>query len=380
MNVLLLDTAFAAIPIYTYLVEAGHDVWVMGNRPLDPLAAKAGTNWVEQDYSQIRQVSEHIRRLGIDYVVPGCTDVSIDSCLKLGMNPHLIDSPETNALLANKASFRRLCADVGLPAPRTFRENEFPRRGRFICKPVDAFSGRGVTVCNGEDNEALGSAVEIAKRESPTNDVLIETFVEGDLYSCSAFIESRQLTNVFYVREGASVNPYAVDTSYVVHDIDPECMLVLQDSLQRLCAALQLKDGLLHTQFILAGTTPYIVEVTRRCPGDLYPLLIEYSTGFPYAAKYAAYFVGARLEAYPGTTRYVLRHTVTSLEHALFGGLRFKEPKTVRAFFPILPMGQALLPLQQNRAGLLFTVAESSEQMAEDYAGFISRSSYDVGW
>ena len=37
---LLLDTAFAAAPIYDSLVRAGHDVWVMGNRANDLLAKK----------------------------------------------------------------------------------------------------------------------------------------------------------------------------------------------------------------------------------------------------------------------------------------------------------------------------------------------------
>ena len=75
MKVLLLDTAFAAAPVYDGLIHAGHEVWVMGNRAQDLLAAKAGGNWIEQDYSQVAAVIAHIRRLGIERVVPGCTDL-----------------------------------------------------------------------------------------------------------------------------------------------------------------------------------------------------------------------------------------------------------------------------------------------------------------
>ena len=140
------------------------------------------------------------------------------------------------------------------------------------------------------------AAYNTAQNASPSSTALIETFEAGDLYSCSAFIEKQRLTVAFYVREGSSANPFAVDTSYVTDDLPARCTIILEESLEKICSALQLKDGLLHTQFILAGERPFIVEVSRRCPGDLYSLLIEYSTGFQYAAKYASYFTETKQE------------------------------------------------------------------------------------
>ena len=81
MKVLLLDTAFAAAPIYKALVNANHDVWVMGNRPADFLARVAGEKWIDQNYSEVDKVGEHAEWLGIERVVPGCTDISIETCL-----------------------------------------------------------------------------------------------------------------------------------------------------------------------------------------------------------------------------------------------------------------------------------------------------------
>ena len=66
VRVLLLDTAFAAAPIYNFLVESGHEVWVMGNRPDDLLARKARANWIDQDYSKSALVEDHMICLGID--------------------------------------------------------------------------------------------------------------------------------------------------------------------------------------------------------------------------------------------------------------------------------------------------------------------------
>lgn len=376
MKVLLLDTAFAAVPIYNHLIEAGHDVWVMGNRPKDVLAVQAGTRWIEQDYSKVEAVAAHTQRLGIKHIIPGCTDVSIETTLCLGLNPDLHDSVETNKTLSNKASFRRLCTELNLPAPRRVSEASFPSPGKFICKPVDAFSGRGITIFDGEDSEALNIAIKTAKQSSPSAEILIETFATGQLYSCSAFIKNHRLTDIFYVIEGASANPFAVDTSHVIKHLPEESTQKLEASLEKICSALELKDGLLHTQFILSDREPCIVELARRCPGDLYSLLIEYSTGFSYAGKYAGAFIGEDVASQITTTRYILRHTVTSLEQTTYAALSFSESLPVRAFFPILQMGDALLPRQGSRAGILFTEANCYEQVIADYTGFMRREAY----
>jgi hypothetical protein len=378
VKVLLLDTAFAAAPIYSYLIQDGHDVWVMGNRASDLLAKKARTSWIDQDYSQIGDVKKHLLRLGIDYVVPGCTDVSIETSLQLGMNSRVFDTPEANRTLTNKLEFRRLCHELALPAPTVIQKEEFPTLGRFICKPPDSFSGRGMTVFDGTNLDALNAAYDIARKASPSSTALIETFVRGELYSCSAFVESQRITEAFYVREGSSANPFAVDTSYVTNDFPTGLPQALTNNLERLCSALGLKDGLLHTQFILAEEGPFIVEVSRRCPGDLYSLLIEYSTGFPYAAKYASYFIERKPRTRPIELRHVLRHTVSSINQTIFGGLRFNATAKMRAYFPIQSMGQDLLARQGTRAGILFCESETRQQLLEDYELFLSRRAYDI--
>ncbi len=377
MKVLLLDTAFSAMPIYDYLVAQGHDVWTMGNRPDDILAQRAGDRWIEQDYSRVLEVGQHVKRIGIDCLVPGCTDVSMDTCVQLGTGR--LDDAETNATLGNKRRFRALCAELGLPAPRERDVSAFPVAGRFICKPVDGFSGRGITVFDGEDAEGVAAAFETACRESSCGEALAEPFVVGDLYSYTTFLEKGEPQDWFFVREGSSINPFAVDTSYVSNALPESCREVLADGVSRIADKLGLMDGLIHTQFIWDGQAPAIVEMARRCPGDLYALLIEYSTGFRYAAKYASYFLGERFDTAPTMRRHVLRHTVTSDERAVFGGLRFSETLPVKAFFPLRCLGEELAGGHAGRAGVLFCEFGERDAMhlAEDR--FLARAVYEVG-
>jgi hypothetical protein len=376
MKVLLLDAAFSAMPIYDYLVESGHEVWVMSNRPEDILAQRAGERWIRQDYSQVSEVGRHIDRIGIDRLVPGCTDVSIDTCVQFGAD--YLDDAATNAVLMNKKQFRALCAELRLPAPHAKDAGAFPIAGRFICKPVDAFSGRGISVFNGLDRAGMVTAFNTARRESPSGEALAEPFIEGDLYSYTTFLAKGKPQEWFFVREGSSINPFAVDTSYVSEALPEDCRALLADSITRIAGALSLKDGLIHTQFLWNGREPSIVEVSRRCPGDLYALLIEYSTGFRYAAKYASFFLGTRCEPVSAMPRHVLRHTVTANQAAVFGGLRLQEAMPVKAFFPLRHLGEELAGGHAGRAGVLFCEFANQEEMYAAERRFLSRTAYAV--
>ncbi|MBV8280519.1 MAG: hypothetical protein JO347_00460 [Candidatus Eremiobacteraeota bacterium] len=134
----------------------------------------------------------------------------------------------------------------------------------------------------------------------------------------------------------------------------------------------------MHAQFILDENRPFIVEVSRRCPGDLYSLLIEYSTGYQYAAKYASYFVQTQFDASRTGRRHVLRHTVSSVDDEIFGGLKLPHAKALIAFFPLQSMGQDLAGLQKTRAGILFCEAENHQALLEDYKLFVSRNAYHL--
>jgi hypothetical protein len=378
MKVLLLDTAFAAAPIYDALLAAGHEVWVMGNRSSDLLAQRAQDRWIQQDYSDVTAVEAHVRAGGFSRVVPGCTDVSIATCASLSVMQGHMDASDTNTAISDKARFREISARIGMRAPRVVTAETFPAAGRLICKPVDAFSGRGISIFEASDPEALEKALDIARAASPSGRSVIETFVEGQLHSCTGFLEEGSLVDTFYVIEGSSANPFAVDTSYVTDAVPPAFRIELEKSLERLAAELMLADGLIHTQFLLAEDGAYVVEVSRRCPGDLYSLLIEFTTGYPYAARYASFFVGDRIARSTGNRRHILRHTVTSDVDSVYGGLRLDRSLPVHSFFPLQSVGQTLLARQGNRAGILFCEAADHPELVKTYHQFLDRRAYRV--
>ena len=77
--------------------------------------------------------------------------------------------------------------------------------------------------------------------------------------------------------------------------------------------------------------------------------------------------------------RYILRHTVTSDEAIEFNGLRFCRSTNVYGYFPLLGLGNTVLPNQKSRVGIFFGEAKSYSELEEDYHVFIFRNAYSVG-
>lgn len=67
---LLVDTNRAAYTVYQALVSSGHDVWVVGPNPQEPLA-KIVPNYVPLDYSDSSQLAALIDEKFFDFLVPG---------------------------------------------------------------------------------------------------------------------------------------------------------------------------------------------------------------------------------------------------------------------------------------------------------------------
>lgn len=365
-RVVLLDTNVAAAPIHRYLVDAGHEAHVVGRNPGDFLA-KAVPNYIEHDYSDVAATEALLERLGADYLVPGCNDLSYDTCAEISARRPFpgIDPPEVVRVLGNKQDFRRYAARNDIPAPRQIAEADAVAGRPVIVKPVDAYSGRGVTALKAPTADEIAAALALARSFSATGACLVEEFVEGQLYSHTAFLGPNGVVADFIVEEHGSINPFAVDTSCVRPDFDAALWARVRAAIETIGRDLKLTSGLIHTQFIAAGERFWIVEITRRCPGDLYSLLISLSTGFPYAENYVRPFLGLPFRDAPRTSRAILRHTIALREAQAYGALQFRRPVQIERFVPQSLAGDQVAASPFARIGILFARSEPGAPLAE---------------
>lgn len=363
-RVLLLDTNVASAPIHQFLVEAGFEVHVVGRNPQDFLA-KAVSNYVELDYSDVAATEALIERLGARFLVPGCNDLSYETCAQISARRGFpgIDPVDVVHTLGDKRAFRRYAQARGLPAPREIAEADAVAGRPVIVKPVDAYSGRGVTALPSPTAEDIAAAVARAKSFSRNGACLIEEFVEGQLYSHTAFLGTEGVVADFIVEEHGSINPFAVDTSCVVPDFDPEQLRAIRAAIEEIAGDLKLTSGLIHTQFIAKAGRVWIVEITRRCPGDLYSRLISLSTGFNYAENYVRPFLGQTFEGRSGEPAAIMRHTIALRRAQTFGGLRFHRPVQIESFVPLALAGDRVSESPFGRIGILFARCASQADL-----------------
>lgn len=384
-KVLLVDTNFSAGPLQGELLQLGHEVHLCGGNPHDALA-KAQPNYHPVNYADAHALAALADQLGIDHVVPGCNDRAYLSCAQARQHTgHAryagVDPLDVTLIINDKLKFRQCARQLDLTSPRVYLPTEALPTTPLIVKPVDAFSGQGITMLSAPTPSEVQHAIAHAKACSATGQALVEDWVEGQLYSHSAFLTGQRIVQSHVVVEHCVAHPHAVDTSHLApHDLPAQALARLETELQRLAQHLALGDGLLHTQFIWDGSRCWLIELTRRCPGDLYSQLIELSVGLGYVRQYLAPFVGNAVQAQPTHSEpaHVLRHTLTLPEGGVLHHLRFNEPLQIERWVPVASTGEALAPAPKGRIALLFARASSVDNLKHLAERAISRTLFTV--
>jgi biotin carboxylase len=367
-TVLLCDAAFSAVPILFALKKRGYRVAVCGARPNDPGHGLADLSFV-MDYSDKELLLQTVTKEGIDVLVPGCTDVSYLSCAWVARQLGLagFDTLESSNTIHRKDAFRKFCRSHRFPTPRSASSPSELSMLNFpiLIKPADSFSGRGIVKVEKRDD--VGREIQRMRSKSAIQSVVFEEFVEGNLYSHSAFIRDEKIVADFFVNEYCTVHPYQVNSSHVCVDLDARVVEGLRQWLERFAAILGLADGLVHTQFISDGKAFYLIEVMRRCPGDLYSMLIENSIGVDYPALYGASFCGCEVEVGldAPVKRFFSRHTVSVGRDCFFVSSSMALPRARVSFVPLKRTGEMLRAAPMDRAGIYFSEHQSSTEMKE---------------
>jgi hypothetical protein len=192
----------------------------------------------------------------------------------------------------------------------------------------------------------------------------LEEFATGQLYSHSAFLKNGKITIDFFVNEYCTVNSYQVNSSYVSTKMAGQVQKKMRSWLESFAKELNLVDGLLHTQFISDGTSVHLVESCRRCPGDLYSLLIQKSTGVDYPGLYVSSFIQAPYQkAVRGKSKNYSRHTLSIGRDVIFlsAGMAISNPNV--SYIPIKRSGELLRAAPMDRAGIFFIEHPNPREM-----------------
>lgn len=365
--VMLCDANFSCIPLALSIRGRGHGLSVCGNLLSDP-CHQYGNSSLTIDYSNESLLLEGVREAGAKFLVAGCNDRSYLSCSYVAEQIGLpgYDSYETTLLLQEKDRFRAYATRQGYPVPRFFEDSITQDAVVFpvLVKPIDAFSGRGISKVT--DFAKLPLAIKNARIASQRGNAVVEAFVEGSLHSHSAFIRNGRIVLEFFVDEFCTVYEYQVNSSCLSTALTRRVRNDVHDCIAQIVTDLGLCDGLLHTQFISREEDFWLIELTRRCPGDLYSSLIQESTGIDYASLYVSGFLGEPVpeQIVSRNRRYISRHTASTQNAGYLFGLRHKVPARDVKVLQLKKCGDYLKAAPFDKAAILFAEFDSEQQMS----------------
>ncbi len=367
---LLVGSSFSAAPIFFELKKRGLHVSVCGNDRADPCHQYADQSYYF-DYSIREDLLALVQKEAFDYLVPSCNDFSYMSCAWVAQQCGFpgYDSYENSVILYNKNSFREFTSSSRLAAPKTIQIKagdqvdteglQFP----LLVKPVDSFSGRGVTKVANEVE--LLVAIDAAIGSSRSGDMVVEEFVSGGLHSHSAFIRDHKIAVDFFVDEYCTVYPYQVNCSNHPSKLSEFVKNSIRVEMVKLVELLQINDGLLHTQVIVNGNDFWIIECMRRGPGDLYGNLVSMSTGANYTDLLVRPFIGEKLPASVDVDniKYVGRHTISTAEPLV--NFTFSHSISTKDFrvVPLKSSGEHLGVAPYDKLAIVFAEFYSQEDM-----------------
>jgi len=166
----------------------------------------------------------------------------------------------------------------------------------------------------------------------------------------------------------------------VIYDFPKDMLEKIRDSVLLMINSLNLVDGLIHTQFIKKDEQFWLIEVTRRCPGDLYSQLIELSTSFPYVEAYVRPFLNSKLELneFNINEKFVMRHTISQTTDCPVNSVQFKIPIQIENLVLLSLAGDMVKASPFGRVGILFAKTQSSSELNSLFEATLKRNLYNL--
>lgn len=380
-KVLLLGGSHSELPIIHRAKEENFFIISTGTNR-DGIGHKYADMFIDSDYSNKELILEIAKRENIDAIVAGCNDfaaitaayVSEKMCLK----GH--DTYQNTLVLNNKNDFRQLASELDIYHPCFIKlyKNDYEcgdlsgilkrlnANFPLIVKPVDLTGGKGVMVC--KSLSELSIAIKHAFAVTREDYILIEDFIVGSNHGFSTYIQNGRIKFYFVDNEQYYINKYAVSGASSTCGMSSSVLSYLVASCEKIAQKLGLIDGIFHLQFILTDyNKPYIIEATRRPPGDLYINLVKYATGFDYPYAILMSQVGQPLNVtnYISCNKNIARHCIMTDRNGVVDDIVIDVSVQDRIIDSIVwaKCGDIIDNYLTYKAGIIFLSFETESEM-----------------
>ena len=326
-KIIILGGSHRDIPLIKASQELGYFVITLGDREY-----YLGHNYSDKaykiDFNDLNAVRKVIEAENADYLLPGSGEVSYLNCVKLSheFNKGNFDTLEVANIIHNKWKFKDFCFANNISTPEGVYYNSKTDIEKLsyplVVKPTDLSGGRGVNIVKNSKELQLS----LTQAQNLSDEIFLEEYIEGELIAYSVFLQNQHISYAFSGADQSHLNPFLVTTAYPIK-LSEDVTLKLTNDIEKIAKKLSLVDGMFHLQVLIQNNTPYIIDVTRRIPGDLYPYLIEYTHAVEYSKAVVKAYIGKPLDKELDIKKenFIVRHVVMPNENGIYNGLKIDK-------------------------------------------------------
>lgn len=346
-----------------YVITTGYDEFGLGHIYSD--------EYIKADFSNKDEIVNLVQKNSIDYIIPSCNDFSILTASYVSEKLPIgnFDSYQTTKILHHKDLFRAFAMKYNISVPQAISLTSFQDIDKLkyplMVKAIDLSGGKGIQKVDNKID--LQKAFEESLSLSREDSVIVEEFIDGTHHSASILIQNKKIIFDFFADEYFYLNQYLVAGASSNYIISNKCKNKLFEDTNRLIELLNLVDGILHIQFIIRNNTPYILEITRRSPGDLYLELVNLSSGINYAKKIIQLYCGLDVQIDSKEEKLITRHCIMSDKIGKLKNIIYDDniKDNIIDEFMWWREGDEIKDMMTHKFGIVFLKYNSIEEMRE---------------
>lgn len=374
-KILILGGSHRDIPLIKAAQELGYFVATVGDR--DYYLGHDYANYCYKiNFNDTFKIKEIIKEDIFDFIVPGSGEESYLQTVKISNELGIgnFDTIETANLIHNKWKFKEFCLNNDISVPKGLYLNDsndianldtlnFP----IVIKPTNLSGGRGIETVYNKNKLKLS----LKGTNKFTNEIFLEEHIEGELIAYSIILDKQDIIYEFVAADKTYLNPYLI-TSAFPKKIKNKILNQINHEVTKLAKLLSLSNGMFHLQILIKDDIPYIIDVTRRIPGDFFPYLIEQSDGIEYSKTVIQGYTTGNLTTKLTKNKkqnFIVRHCVMPSKNGIYEDLVIDKSITnnIISIFPLVKKGYEIKDYLNTQIAIIFINIPDKNYKTTDY-------------
>ena len=345
-KILILNNSHSEIDIIKNLLKfKKYKIFTTGN--VKPFIKK-NINHIKIDYTKIRFIKKIVHDKKIDLVIPCANDLGLYSANKIKKN-NLIDKKKNLDILLNKYNFRKYYKKI--PYYQLREKKKYISKFPLLLKKKISSGVKNIRKINN-----LGEINGIKLKNS---DFFLEKIIDGTDHGVFTIIKKSKIIFSFFDSEQRFINPYTVSSTSSKNNLPTNIQKKFLKEIIKITQELKLVDGILHFQIKYKKKQKkiYIIEITRRIPGDRYLKFVEYASGVNVCKLYIELYAKTKLlQQGHKKKNHILRKVIFSKKNGILTTVVFdkKIKKRIVELTFVTKKGEVIKDYINQRIAIIF--------------------------